>query len=134
MAYSFFASVYYHPGLSAKNYEEITNAHTQVEFAQNALLLEIGKTAQEFYVIEKGLFRSYLYDLNGKEVTTGFYCPNDILIESMSLFQRRPSHENFQAISTGLAWKIDFNTFNNLLQKIEGLKEWGRLWATNELF
>lgn len=134
MASNSFASVYHHPGLSAKNYEDIASAHRRVEFAQNTLLLEIGKTAREFYVIEQGLFRSFLYDLNGKEVTTAFYCPNDILIESMSLFQRRPSYENFQAISNGVAWKIDYDAFNQLLGEIEGFREWGRSWATNELF
>lgn len=134
MASDFFASVYHGQRLSAKNYEDIACAHTRIEFAQNTLLLEIGKTAKEFYVIEQGLFRSFLYDLNGKEVTTGFYCPNDILIESMSLFQRSPSHENFQAITNGIAWKIDYGAFNQLLEEIEGFREWGRSWATNELF
>ena len=134
MEIDFFQKIYNHPLLKKKDYKEICDAHTKIEFSQGALLLENGKIAKEFYIIGKGLFRSFLYDYNGNEITTEFYCPGDILIESFSLFQRIPSKESFQAISEGTAWKIEYDTFQNLLHKIEGFREWGRAWATNQLF
>jgi len=105
-----------------------------VEFTPGKQLLTAGKTAKEFYLIESGLFRSYLYDYQGNEITTEFYCTNDLLIESFSLFQRIPSQENFQAVTHGIAWKIEYETFRQLLQNIEGFREWGRAWATQQLF
>lgn len=66
-------------------------------------------------MIEKGLFRSFLYDYNGNEITVEFYRPKEILIESFSLFQRIPSKENYQAISDGTVWKIEYDAFQDLL-------------------
>lgn len=134
MGIDFFQPIYNHPLLRKEDYEEISKAHTKNEFPQGAMLLEKGKIAREFYVIEKGLFRSFLYDYHGNEITTEFYCVNEILIESFSLFQRIPSKENFQAISDGSVWKIGYDAFQDLLHKVEGFREWGRTWATNQLF
>jgi CRP-like cAMP-binding protein len=130
----FFQTIYNHSLFKKEDYKEISKAHTKIEFSQGTLLLEKGKIAKEFYIIEKGLFRSFLYDYNGNEITTEFYCPKEILIESFSLFQRIPSRENFQAISGGIAWKIEYDIFQALLHKVEGFREWGRTWATNQLF
>ena len=129
-----FQTIYSHPLLRKEDYEEISSAHTKIEFPQGTIFLENGETAREFYIIEKGLFRSFLYDYNGNEITIEFYCPKEILIESFSLFQRLPSKENYQAISEGTVWKIEYDTFQKLLHKVEGLREWGRSWATNQLF
>ena len=105
-----------------------------MEWAAGTLLLEKGKTAKSFFVIEKGLFRSFLYDHQGKEITTEFYCPGEIVIESFSLFQRIPSKESFQALSDCIAWKIEYEAFQELLHGLEGLREWGRTWASQQLF
>lgn len=129
-----FERVYNNPLLKKEDYQTIGNAHTKIEFQQGAMLLEIEKTAKEFYIIEQGLFRSFLYDYNGNETTTEFYCENEILIESFSLFQRIPSKENFQAITNAVVWKIEYDVFRDLLQRVEGFREWGRAWATNQLF
>jgi CRP-like cAMP-binding protein len=134
MELDFFEIVYNHPLLKKEDYQEISKAHTKIEFQQGSMLLEIGKIAKEFYIIEKGLLRSFLYDYNGNETTTEFYCSNEILIESFSLFQRIPSKENFQAITDVVVWKIGYDTFQELLQNIPGFREWGRTWATSELF
>lgn len=134
MNLDFFEIVYNHPLLKKEDYKEISKAHTQIEFQQGSMLLEIGKIAKEFYIIEKGLLRSFLYDYNGNETTTEFYCSNEILIESFSLFQRIPSKENFQAITDVVVWKIGYDTFQELLQNVSGFREWGRTWATSELF
>lgn len=131
---SFFHTIYHHPLLRPEDYREIADAHTRVEFAPDETVLPIGKTAKDFYAIEKGLFRSYLYDFHGNEITTGFYCSGEILIESFSLFHRLPSKENFQALSDGVTWRLSYDAFQELLQKVEGLREWGRAWATNQLF
>lgn len=130
---TFFQTVYSHSFLKPDDYIRISRAHDRIEFSAGALLLEKGKIAYAFYIIEEGVVRSFLHDYNGNEVTTGFYCSHDVLIESFSLFHRAPSGEHFQALSPGVAWKIEYAVFQQLLQEIEGLREWGRNWATNEL-
>ena len=134
MKQAFFEVVYHHPLIGKEELQKIMEAHTKIDFNQGDILLEKDKTAREFYLIGNGLLRSFLYDCDGNEITTEFYCVNEILIESFSLFQRMPSKETFQALSDGFAWKIEFDIFQRLLQQLEGLREWGRNWATSQLF
>jgi len=56
------------------------------------------------------------------------------VIESFSLFQKQPARENIQALTDAVIWKIDYAVFQGLLDRLEGLREWGRTWATRELF
>lgn len=134
MRTDFLQRIYKAPSLKTEDYEEIDKAHTQIDLKQGAFLLKQGNTAREFYIIESGLCRSFLHDLSGNEITTEFYCSNEILIESFSLFQRIPSKETFQAVTDGAAWKIEYAAFQELLNKVEGFREWGRSWATNQLY
>lgn len=129
----FFQAIYSSPYINKKDYEEIGNAHTKMDVEQGTMLLEESKIANEYYIIEKGLFRSFVYDYNGNEITTEFYCPKDLLIESFSLFHRNPSMENFQALTNGTVWKIKYQTFQHLLN-IDGFREWGRTWSTSYLY
>lgn len=130
----FFQKIYNSPYIKETDYKEIANAHNKIDIQQGNILLEEGKTAKEYYLIEKGLFRSFVYDYNGNEVTTEFYCSEELLIESFSLFHRKPSMENFQALTNGIVWKMEYQIFQQLLGKIEGFREWGRTWATNHLY
>jgi len=42
--------IYDHPLLKKEDYKEIAKAHTRIEFRQGDMLLEIGRTASEFYI------------------------------------------------------------------------------------
>ncbi|UOB16097.1 Crp/Fnr family transcriptional regulator [Abyssalbus ytuae] len=130
----FFKNIYNHPSITNNDFKEISSFHKKVEFSKNEIVLNQGKTSNEYYLIEKGVFRSFVYNYNGNEITTGFFCPNEILIEVSSLFQRIPTNENLEALTNGTAWKIEFNDFQKLFHTIEGFREWGRSWMSNELF
>lgn len=129
-----FEKVYNHPMINAEDLEEIIEAHTKIDFSKGDLFLENGKRANEYFLIEEGLFRSYASDYQGNEITTGFFSGEEILIEVSSLFQRIPSKESLIAITNGCTWKIEFETFQNLFHNIEGLREWGRAWMSQQLF
>ncbi|RMA64693.1 Crp/Fnr family transcriptional regulator [Ulvibacter antarcticus] len=134
MTHDFFEKMYNHPSIKKEDYKAIIDSHKRVEFSKNELLLNEGKTSNEYYLIEKGLFRSFLYDYNGNEITADFFGSNEILIEVASLFLRIPSKENLQALSDGYGWKIEFSDFQNLYTSIDGFTEWGRTWMSNQLF
>ena len=129
-----FETIYNHPAFSKDDFKEILETHTRIDLLKGQLLLETGKVSNEYFLIEKGLFRSFAYDYKGNEITTDFFIEKEILIEVSSLFQRVPSNENLQALSNGSVWKIEFNDFQKLFQKIECFPEWGRTWMTNQLF
>lgn len=131
---SLFRSIYNHPFLSLEEMDEIVGSHQEIEFSKGTVLLKIGQMANEYYLIEEGLFRSFANDYNGNEITTGFYVSGEVLIEVSSLFQRVPSQENLVALTDGRAWKIGFNDFQHLFHKMEGVREWGRLWMAKQLF
>ncbi|MBT2622326.1 MULTISPECIES: Crp/Fnr family transcriptional regulator [Chryseobacterium] len=114
--------------------DEIFKAHEKISFQKGDFILEEGKTANEYYVLDKGLARSFVNDFNGNEVTTHFFAENEIIIEVLSLFQRIPSQENIMCITDCECWKLDYDTFQDLFHKIPNLREWGRSWMSQQLF
>ncbi|MFP3599187.1 Crp/Fnr family transcriptional regulator [Chryseobacterium sp. SIMBA_029] len=114
--------------------DEIFKAHEKVTFQKGEYILEEGKNANEYYILEKGLARSFVNDFNGNEVTTHFFADNEIIIEVLSLFQRIPSQENIVCITDCECYRLDYDTFQDLFHKIPNLREWGRSWMSKELF
>ena len=134
MNIDFFQSIYKHSLIKKDELNEIIGAHEKVDFTKGTVLLENGKVANEYYLIENGLLRAYVHDFNGNEITTDFYSTNEISIEVSSLFQRIPTKENILTLTNGTAWKIGFEEFQELFHSIEGFREWGRAWMSRQLF
>ena len=129
-----FEAVYHHPLLKPTELKVIAEAHQQLNFLKGHLFLKEGVIANHYFIIEKGLCRSFVNDVTGTEVTIDFFGEHQILIDTSSLFQRKPSQENLQALTDGVAWKIDFDTFQKLFHSIEAYREWGRGWMSAQLF
>lgn len=134
MKTSIFENIYNHPNIKKEDYKNIMDAHTKVEFVKNEIILNEGKISNEYFLIKKGLFRSFVIDYKGNEITTDFFSPNDILIEVASLFLRIPSKETIQTLTDCVVYKINFNDFQKLYSTIEGFTEWGRTWMSQQLF
>lgn len=134
MKSSFFENIYQHPSLKQEDYSQLIAAHTKVAFQKGEFVLQEGQTSNAYYLVESGLFRSYVIDYKGNEITTGFFGANEILIEVASIFLRQPTKEYIQAITPAQAWKIDFHVFQTLFAQIPGFTEWGRTWMSNQLF
>jgi len=122
------------PFFLAEELHEIFEAHQKVCFRKGDVILEEGKTANEYYILEKGLARSFVNDFNGNEVTTHFFVENEIIIEVSSIFQRIPTQENMVCLTDCECWKLDFEKFQDLFHKIPNLREWGRAWMSQQLF
>lgn len=131
---SIFENIYNHPNIKKEDYKNIMDAHTKVKFVKNEIILNEGKISNEYFLIKKGLFRSFVIDYKGNEITTDFFSPNDILIEVASLFLRIPSKETIQTLTDCEVYKINFNDFQKLYSTIEGFTEWGRTWMSQQLF
>ncbi len=129
-----FSKVYQHPLIGKKELDVLSASHEKMEFAKGEILLKEGKTAHEYYVLEKGLARAFVYDFDGNEITTEFFVENEIVIVPSSLFQRIPSQENLQALTDIVVWKIKFDKFQELFHKFEGFREWGRMWFSFQVF
>lgn len=126
--------VYQHPLLRKEDLQKICGAHEKVSFRKGAFLLKEKEIANEYYILENGLIRSFVHDSNGKNITTNFFSENEIVIEVSSLFQRIQTQENIQTLTDCTCLKIDFGTFQELYHSIEGFSEWGRAWMSRSLF
>ncbi|MGV8994561.1 MAG: Crp/Fnr family transcriptional regulator [Flavobacterium sp.] len=128
------SQIYQHPQMKQEDLRLICDAHQHVEFQKGDYFLEKGKIANEYFIIEIGLVRAFTHNYKGEEITTDFIGENEIVIEVSSLFTRIPAQESLQALTNGVAWKIDFNIFQELYHKSAGFSEWGRAWMSNQLF
>jgi CRP-like cAMP-binding protein len=127
-------SLYQHPLLTSQDLEGIIDAHKVVLFRKGDFLLKKGQIANAYFCVGTGLIRSYVYDFNGNDITTGFIGKGEIAIDVVSLFTRVPSEEYFQALTDCECYMIDLETFQELYHSIKGLNEWGRAWMSESLF
>lgn len=127
-------NVYQHPLLDIEEMQKIHKFHQKTELKKGDFLLKEGNVADEYYIIEKGLVRSYVLDYDNNDITTDFFTEGEIVIAPSSLFQRIPSQENIQTMTDCTLWKIEYNAFQELFHNIEGFREWGRVWFSYQLF
>lgn len=129
-----FQLIYQHPLFKENDLHVIAQAHKKVKLPKGSYIFKEGETANEYYLLEKGIVRAFVLDYNNNEITTELFTDNEIVIVPASLFQRQPSQETVQTITDCVLWKIDFQDFQNLFTSHPGFSEWGRLWFTFQLF
>lgn len=104
-------TIYQNPLLTSQELQTIFDAHKQVRFSKGEFLLQKGQTANKYFCVETGLIRSYAYDYDGQDITTGFIGKNEIAIDVVSLFHQVPTVESFQALTDCVSFAIDLETF-----------------------
>ncbi len=127
-------AAYQHPLLTEADLQDLFAVHKRIEYPKGAMLLQKGDIANEYFIAEQGLVRSYLYDYEGNEITTGFAGPGDVVIEVASIFQRVPTEDYIQCVTDCVLWQIDFEQFQNLFHQSPAIREWGRAWMALELY
>ncbi|MES2560329.1 MAG: Crp/Fnr family transcriptional regulator [Bacteroidota bacterium] len=115
-----------HPAITPPKAGEIAALFIRKEFSKNTFLLSEGKVNDDYVLLECGFMRAYTYDLDGNEVTTGFYGAGQLVFEPSSFFNRTPSKENIQAINDCVGWHITFEQLNHLFHLLPEFREFGR--------
>lgn len=126
--------VYSHPLLHKQDLDTICDKHTLVEFRKGEFLLKEGQVSNEYFIVQQGLVRTFVYNYEGQDITTGFVEDKDVLIEVASIFPRLPTKENMQCITDVKLWRISFPEFQELFDRIPAFREWGRSWMALELY
>lgn len=111
---------------SVAEQESIITCFRQVSFERNGFLLHEGKTAQQYWFMQTGFARAFVTDAAGRDITTQFYTPGDIVMDWSSFFLRQPALENIQALTPCVCWQLDFDTFQTLFHSIKTFREFGR--------
>jgi len=127
-------NIYQHPAFSEEDLELIFEKHEKMFFKKNDFFLKENEISNAYYVLESGVVRSFVYDIDSNDITINFFTESDIVIEASSIFQRIPSIENIQAETDCVVWKIDYEDFQELFLTIPALAEWGRAWMSYQLF
>ncbi len=127
-------NIYQHPEFSEENLDQIFSKHQKITYKKGDFFLKENEVSNHYFVLEKGVARSFVYDINNDDITINFFTINDIIIEASSLFQRLPSIENIQAETECSVWRIDYDDFQGLFHSIPALTEWGRAWMSYQLF
>jgi CRP-like cAMP-binding protein len=119
----FFQSTSY---FSAQQVQEIMQLFEEKEVEKNELLLREGQVSNDYYFLEEGFMRAFVYDLDGKDVTTSFYPPGTVVVEVSSFFNRIPSRENIQALADCKGQFITYEQLNHLFHAYPEFREFGR--------
>jgi len=103
-----------------------------LKVGRNEYVLKEGKICNESHFIEKGIVRSYTYDVEGNEVTTAFYAKNNFATDLLSFFRRSPAREHLQAVTDCETWYITYEDMQASFHTIPEFREFGRLNIVNQ--
>lgn len=112
--------------------EQIAEKFKRREIAKNEYLLKERSVCGESHIIEEGIIRSFIYDLEGIDITTGFYSRQMFASDLLSFFKRIPSKENIQALTDCKTWYITYDDMQESFHTIPEFREFGRLHIINQ--
>lgn len=105
---------------------DIALLFTAKAIGKNGLFLREGQVANEYLFLESGFMRAYVHDTEGRDVTTAFYGPGQVVMEPSSFFNRIPTKENIQALEPSQGWFITYEQLNHLFHAFPAFREFGR--------
>lgn len=107
-------------------FKTILTKFKQIQYAKNDFLHNEGTVANYYWFVQSGFLRSYVHDFQGNDISTNFYAVGDVVIDWISFFQKIPAKENIQALTDCVAWRIDYDSFQELYHGIKAFSEHGR--------
>ena len=134
MPHNLFQNIYKHPLIGAQELQQIQKAHQPIAFRKGDFILCKDEIARGYLILQTGVARAFVYDYEGNDITTDFFCEGEIIVQELSLFKHLPSAENIQALTDCEGWHIDYDHFQELYHSLKGYSEWGRLFMTEKLF
>jgi CRP-like cAMP-binding protein len=118
--------------MSPAKAEQVVMMFNAKTIARNEFLLKEGTVCNESHFIDKGIMRSYTYDVEGNEVTTAFYSKNMFTSDLLSFFKRTPSKEYIQAITDCETWYTTYEDMQTSFHTLSEYREFGRLNIINQ--
>ena len=105
---------------------EIASHFSEISFRKNDFFLKEGTISNNYLFLEEGFMRAFTYDLDGNDVTTGFFGEKQIVFEVASYFMRAPSKENIQALMDCKGYYLTYEQLNGLFHSMPEFREFGR--------
>jgi CRP-like cAMP-binding protein len=112
--------------------EQIVEKFNARKIARGEYLLKEGSVCRDSHIVEEGIIRSYIYDLEGNDVTTAFCTRQMFASDILSFFKRTPSRENIQALTDCQTWYITYDDMQESFHAIPEFREFGRQNIINQ--
>lgn len=117
--------------MPAEKSQQIATHFEPRELDKNDFLLREGKQCNEYHFICTGFLRSWTYDLEGRDITTGFFPEGKVVCELFSFFKRVPARENIQALTPCTTLYISFEQLQQVFHSMPEFREFGRTILVN---
>ncbi|MBO3698158.1 Crp/Fnr family transcriptional regulator [Roseivirga sp. E12] len=130
---AFIESIYTHVGLGAAEKQELIDLHYRRDIKKGTDLLKLGENSDSYWIVEKGLLRSFVISPTGDDITTNFYEPREIAMEFNGFFLRKRSLEAIQSLTDCVAWEVSFKGFSEFMKGNGPFGTWGREWMVSYL-
>jgi CRP-like cAMP-binding protein len=112
--------------VSLSTAKEIVDRFEHKIIAKNHFLLTEDTISDEYLFLDKGYMRTFVFDVEGNEITTNFCAPGQVVFEVASFFNRTRSKENIQALTDCEGWFITYKQLNDLFHSLPEFREFGR--------
>ena len=99
------------------------------EFNRKDIFLQAGKVQKAIGFITKGLVRSSYVDLNGNEITVGFYSEGDYATHYPAFIARQPGKYTIQCLEPTVMACLSFADLQEIYRQAPGFERYGRLVA-----
>jgi CRP-like cAMP-binding protein len=118
--------------ISRSDAQTIADSFRPIQLKEKELLLQEGQVSDNYLYLKSGLMRTFLYDLEGEEITIDFFTEDNIVFEITSFFNRVPSEANIQAITPCLGYSISYEELNTLFHNKPAFRDFGRAILVKE--
>ncbi|SHG28716.1 Crp/Fnr family transcriptional regulator [Flagellimonas flava] len=118
--------------ISKDDAEKIANTFHPIEFQEKDYLLRANEVSDDYLYLERGLMRTFLYNLEGEEITIDFFTEDNIVFEITSFFNRIRSEAYIQAITKCKGFRISYEELNTLFHTKPAFRDFGRAILVKE--
>lgn len=120
-------------GLDETDVNQLLDHCNRKTFSTNEYLLRTGEKSRYTYYVEKGLLRKYGINKEGKEAILQFAPEKWFVSDRESLFFKRPSLYNIQALETTQVLLLDDDLFNEIAEKLPDFTEFNNRLLHNHI-
>ncbi|WP_255496361.1 Crp/Fnr family transcriptional regulator [Mucilaginibacter sp. FT3.2] len=111
-------------GALRKRFEDFIITKT---YPKKQKLLREGEISRQIFFIRKGSARAFYLDSDGREHTTWFMAPNDLMISVYSFYTQQPAAENIELLEDSILLSMTWDQLQTIYAEFPEYNYHGRL-------
>ncbi len=113
------------PAMNEADWEMLSRRFTYRQLKKGDFLTRNGEICRQVTFVNKGLIRIY-YNVDGKEISTGFVDENKYVAEYASFLVQQPAHSNLDGLEESEVINLSYNDMQSLYQTNPVFQIFGR--------